>query len=162
MENCVNSCVLNLPRAGLGVFAPPQFFCRCLKNGFGTPVYISLSHILWKFQIQVTQGQVTRSRQVASPQKKFWVLVIASPRPDDRPLWNFQRLISVTVSIKYLSRNFDIGYPKSGKFCNFSILSQREKIERRLFWTKTVRNTLKHRFTGRFDTLPRNIATSDP
>ena len=35
-------------------------------------------------------------------------------------------------------------------------------IERRLFLTKTIRDTLKHRVTGRFDTLNRNIATSDP
>ena len=40
-------------------------------------------------------------------------------------------------------------------------ISQWEKIERRLFWTKTIRNTLKHRFTGRLDTMNPNIATSD-
>ena len=32
---------------------------------------------------------------------------------------------------------------------------QWEKIERRLFWTKTIRNTLKRRVTDRIDTLTR-------
>ena len=50
---------------------PPQLFRRYLKNGsavrvFGTPAYIHISfaHMLRKFQTQVSQGQVTRSRQV--------------------------------------------------------------------------------------------------
>ena len=33
--------------------------------------------------------------------------------------------------------------------------------ERRPFWKKPIRSTLKHRVTGRLDTLSRNIATSD-
>ena len=37
---------------------------------FGTPVHASFPHMLWKFQTQVALGQVTRSRQVTSPQKK--------------------------------------------------------------------------------------------
>ena len=78
------------------------------------------------------------------------------------PITNFQRWISVTVSIKYLYHNFDIGDPRSGQFCDLSILNQWEKIERRLFWAKTILNTFKHRFTSRLDTQNRNIATSDP
>ena len=44
----------------------------------------------------------------------------------------------------------------------WSLQSQREKIEKRLFWTKPILNTLKHRVTGRIHTLNRKIATSDP
>ena len=36
------------------------------------------------------------------------------------------------------------------------------EIERRLFWTKATRNTLKYRVKDWLDTLNRNIATSDP
>ena len=38
---------------------------------------------------------------------------------------------------------------------------QWDKIERRLFWTKTILNTLKHRVTGKIDTLNVKIATSE-
>ena len=40
--------------------------------------------------------------------------------------------------------------------------TQRDKIEKRLFWMKTIINTLKHPVTGKIDTLNRKIATSDP
>ena len=43
----------------------------------------------------------------------------------------------------------DIGDLGSGQFCDLFIISQWEKIERRLLWTKTTRNTLKHRVTGK-------------
>ena len=45
---------------------------------------------------------------------------------------------------------------------HYLLLSQWEKIERRLYCTKTIRSTLKHRFTYILDILNRNIATSDP
>ena len=56
---------------------PLPFFSRLSKNGgtaaavFDTPYHTSFPHILCKFQTQVMQGQVTRSRQVTSPHKKF-------------------------------------------------------------------------------------------
>ena len=75
---------------------------------------------------------------------------------------NCKQLISVPVSMKCISRNFDIHDPRSGQFCDLSIISQWGKNERRLFWKKIIRNTLKHRVTGRLDTLSRNIETSDP
>ena len=51
--------------------------------------------------------------------------------------------------------------PRPGPVCDLSIISQWEKIEGHIFWTKPF-GTLKHRVTGRLDTLNRNIATSDP
>ena len=36
------------------------------------------------------------------------------------------------------------------------------KNERRIFYTKTIQNTRKHRVTGRIDILSRNIVTGDP
>ena len=51
---------------------------------------------------------------------------------------------------------------RSSQFCDLSIISQWEKNERRLFCTKTIQNTLKHRVTGGIDTLSRNIVTGDP
>ena len=145
-----------------GVWTPPS-------QVFGTPVHTSFLHTLWKFQTQVTQGQVTRSRQVASPQKKFeclsnffWGLTSKMVTANDWSTWNFQQLIFVMVSMKLVSRNFDIGDLRSGQFCDLSITSQWEKNERHLFWTKTIRNTFKHQVTCRLNTLSRNIATSDP
>ena len=72
-------------------------------------------------------------------------------------------LISDILSIKCTSKNFSTGDQTSGQFCDHSIISQWEKIERRLFWTKTILNTLKHRVTSnktRRDTLNQKIATS--
>ena len=64
--------------------------------------------------------------------------------------------------MKRISRNFDIRNPRSGQFCDLSIISQWEKNERCLFWTKTIQNPLKHRAIGRLETLSRNIVTGDP
>ena len=77
------------------------------------------------------------------------MLVIATPY--DRSTWNFQRLVSVRVSIKLLYLIFYIGDPGSGQFCNLFITNQWEKNERRLFWTKTTRTLSKHRFTIQLD-----------
>ena len=119
---------------------PLRFFAGAAI--FDTAVHTSFPHTLWKFRTQVTHGQVTRSRQVASPQKNIWMFVIATP--NNRSPWNFQVLIFVLVSMKHISRNFDIGDLRSGQFCGLSIISQWEKNKKRLFWTKTIISTLKH------------------
>ena len=70
---------LTLTRAPLGgVWTPPmRFFVNNVKMAarsaavFGIPYHTSFSHMLWKFRTQVTQGQVTRPRQVTSPRNKF-------------------------------------------------------------------------------------------
>ena len=68
---------VNLRRAGgRGCLNTPQVFAAISKTAalrtaiFETPVDTSLPH-MWKFQTQVTQGHVTRSLQVTSPQKSF-------------------------------------------------------------------------------------------
>ena len=71
-------------------------------------------------------------------------------------------MIQVTVPIKCISQKFDVSDLRSGSFCGISIIIQWEKIEKHLFWMKTIQNTLKHQDTGRLDALSRNIATSDP
>ena len=101
---------------------------------------------------QVTSSDLTS--------EKLWMFVIATPK--DRSPWNFQRLISLPVSMKRTSRNFDIGDLRSGQFCDLSIISQWEKNERRLSCTKTIQNTLKPLFTCRIDILSRNNVTGDP
>ena len=58
------------------LWTPPQVFRRYIKTAtcsaavFGTPVHASFPH-MWKFRTQVTQGQVTKSRQVTSLQKSL-------------------------------------------------------------------------------------------
>ena len=109
------------------------------------------------------QGNSMSGHQVMSSDltsEKGWMLVIATPT--DWSPWNFQRLISLIASIKQLSQNLDIGDPRSGQFCDLSIISQCEKNERHLFWTKTIWNTLEHRVTVIIDNLNHNIATSYP
>ena len=59
---------------------------------------------------QVTSSDLTS--------EKVWMLAIATPT--ERLSWNFQQLISVAVSIKWLPRNFEIGDLRSGQFCVFS------------------------------------------
>ena len=76
--------------------------------------------MLWKFQTQVTQGQVTRSRQVTSPHKKFK----CSSTLHRQNGCLFQRLLQERVTIKFISQNFDIGDLRSGQFGDFSIISQ--------------------------------------
>ena len=109
-----------------------------------------------KFQTQVTQGQVTRSRHVTTPQKKF---ECSSYYIECPIILNHSAidLISVKVSIKCIYRNFNIGDPRSSQFCVLSIISQWEKSERH-FERKTFET--QHRFTGILDTLSQNIATS--
>ena len=84
---------------------------------------------------------------------------------DWRTLWNFQRLIRITISTKCLSRNFDIDDLRSGQLCDLSItymyISQVDKNERRLFRTETIINTLKYSIVGNIDTRNRTIAPSD-
>ena len=123
---------------GGGGWTSPSGFSQICAAVCGTPVFTSFPHI-WKFQTQVTQGQVTRSGQVTSPQKKIGMLVIAIS--NDRTPWNFQRLISLKVSLKCLYPNFNIGDLTSGQICDFPIISQWEKNERHLFWTKNIQNT---------------------
>ena len=73
---CYDSRYANSPGRGC-LNTPVSFFADILKTTarsaavFGTPVHASFPHILQKFQTQATQGQVTRSRQVTSPRKKF-------------------------------------------------------------------------------------------
>ena len=65
-------CGRGLTRAVLGnVFTPPPGFWRISKKRRGIPVHSPFPHMLWKLQTQVTQCQVTRSRQVTSSQKSL-------------------------------------------------------------------------------------------
>ena len=67
------------PRRAGGCLNTPSGFSQISKKKqrrgappfFGTPVHTFVSHILLKFQTQVTQGRVTRSRQMTSPHRKF-------------------------------------------------------------------------------------------
>ena len=75
--------------------------CECggswtprLSFFFGTHDHTFFAHV--KTSDPSHLGQVTKSCQVTSPQKK-WMLVIVTP--NDRSPWNVKWLISVTVSI---------------------------------------------------------------
>ena len=104
----------------------------------------------------MSHHQVTSSDLTS---EKVWMLLITTPT--ERPPWHFQWFIRVIVSVKFMSRNFYIGDLRSDQFCDLCIISQREKNDRRLIWNETIPNNLKHRDTGKLDTLNRKIATSD-
>ena len=149
---------------------------RCLKTplpqAFGTPVNnIFRTGYNLKSRSEVTQGQVTTSIEWPRPEK-VWMLVI--PTPNDQlqtfiqtewSAWNFQRLISVTVGI-YRNVYFGILLSMTQGRVNFGTsplgISQSEKNGMRRFCRRNPLETPKHQVTGRFDTLRRNIATSDP
>ena len=101
------------PRRAVGggcLDTPPSYFCSRIPTSF--------THILSKFHTHVTQGQVTKSRQVTSSQKKSLDVRHSIATPNDWSPWTFQRLISVRVSIKCRYLNVDIAYPMSGQFCD--------------------------------------------
>ena len=72
------------------------------------------------------------------------VLVLFIATPNNTSSKNFQRLILVIVSMKCISRNFDIGALKLGQFCDLSIISQLKKIESHLL----DENHSKHSLIG--------------
>ena len=116
--------------------------------------------MLWKFQTQVIQGQVTRSRQVTSPQKSlnarhsYTECLITLKLP----------VFDIRTSI-YKMHILEFWYPWPKVRSILRPLHYNKSIgenEMCPFWKKTIWNTLKHRVTGRLDTLSLNIATSDP
>ena len=155
-----NSCLFNPRRAGGCLNTPFRFFADSWKSRFWhSCLYIFSAHFVKSSDpVHSRSGHQVTSSDLTS--EKLWMFVIATP--NDRLPWNFQLLISVPVSMKRISRNFDTRDLRSGQFCNLSIISQWEKNERRLFCTKTIQNTLKHRVKGIIDTLSRNIVTGDP
>ena len=91
---------------------PPSIFFRLPENGvtqrrriWHTSSYIVSANV--KSSDPGHARQITRLRQVTSPHKKVWMLVKATTT--ERLPWNFQRLIQVTVFIKYTSKNYRIG-----------------------------------------------------
>ena len=84
--------------------------------------------------------------------------VIATP--NDRSPRNFQRLISVMLSMKCISRNFYIDDQVRSIMRPLHYKSMGENV-RSLLWTKAIRNALKNRVTGRIDSQSRYIAISD-
>ena len=80
------------------------------------------SHIFFAHVKIPDSGHLRSGHQVTSSaltSEKVWILVTVAP--NHQSPWNFQRFISLTVSIKYLARNFDIGDLRSGQFCNLYI-----------------------------------------
>ena len=112
---------LNLPLMGGrggGLLRTPSVFPDCQKTAVlrflaHLGIRASFPHMLWKFQTQFTQGQITRLRQVTLPHTKLMIFIA---RPTERLPWNFQRLIQETVSIKCIPQNCDIGDLRSGQF----------------------------------------------
>ena len=139
--------------------APTGFYAAFSVFFLHTCLYIFSAHF-----VKISDaGHSGSGHQVMSSDltlEKVLMLVIATPNV--RSSWNFQRLISLTVSVKRISRNFYIGELRLGQCCELAITSQWGQNESHLFWTKTIRNILKHRITGRLDVLSLNIATSDP
>ena len=141
-----------------GCWEPLCFFSRLPENSGPQRhrFWHTLSYIFSAYVVNLSDPGHTRSgHQVASSDLTSWrVWMLVKATPTEWFPWNYQWLIQVTVSIKCISPSFDIGDQRSGQFCDLSPKCQWEKIEKRLFWTKTILNTfsLKHKITGTIDT----------
>ena len=125
--------------------------CRCFWHTYS---YICSTNVA-KFRTPVSQGQVTRSRQVTSHHKKSSMLVIATTT---------LKLSAIDICNPYI-QNTRLGISISVTHGQVNIATspnQWDKTEGRLFWTKTIRNTSKYWLSGRIETLNQNIATNDP
>ena len=133
----VNNININInPRRTGGVFEhpPPHRFSyqlcpNLLSAGIHkerAPAKQSLLRWLCRSSHQVMSSDLTSG--------KVWILVKATP--NDRSPWNFQRLISLTVSMQRISRNFDIGNLRSGQVYDLSIINQ---FKRKMKGTSFVR-----------------------
>ena len=159
------------PRQAGGFLTPPSGFHRYLKKQTAALRAAILGYVLIHLFHTLCENFRPRSLKVRLPGYVKWLHLRKTLNArhrfiatlNDRSPRNFQRLIAATVSIKRSSRNIEIGDLRSGQFCDVSIISQWEKHERHLFWTKAIRNILKHRVTGRLHlTMNWNVATSDP
>ena len=119
-----------------------------------------LCYFLWKFRTQVTQGQVTRSRQVTPPHHRKTLNVRHSYT--EWPITLKLSAIDIRTSIYETISEFWYRWPKVRSILRPLHYKSMGENERRLFCTKTIQNTLKHRITGRIDFLSRNIVTGDP
>ena len=151
-----------LTRAMLGrCLNTPQGFRRYLKRRGAPPCMADMSIHLFRTCCENFRPR-SLSLKVRSPghvkglhfRKKVWMLVIATPT--DRSSWNFLRMISVTVSIKCIPRNFDIVELRLSQFCDLSV---GRKLKSASFGRKSF-ETLKHRITGRLDTMNTNTNTT--
>ena len=88
---------------------------RQVKTYFHLPYLPSFLQLLWKFQIWVIQGQVTRSGQVTTLYKNF-TIVPKLQCLSDRMLWNLRNLIRSSEPTKPLFQIFDICDLRSGNF----------------------------------------------
>ena len=115
------------------------FFSDCQKTAglcaeiFCTSYHASVPHMLWKFKIQVTQGQVTRSRQTTSPHKKFECSSTLHRLNDCLETFNDWYTVHKMLISEFLYR-----WPMVRLILWPLHISQWEKIEKRLFWTKTI------------------------
>ena len=108
-----------------------------------------------------------RPRNVRSPGHVKWHLIISLNARQSYTDWIITlKLLAIDTSnstYKMYISEFWYWWPMVRSIVwPLHYLIQWEKIEKRLFWTTAILNTLKHRFTGRIDTLNRKSATSDP
>ena len=124
------SFIQSYPAPGPGggcLNTPFRFFADISKTAArSAAVFFFLYTCLYIFSAHVVKiAELGRSRsghQVTSSDltsEKVWMLVIATPNVWSS--WNYEQLISVPVSIKCISQNFDIHDRRSGQFRNFSV-----------------------------------------
>ena len=110
---------------------------------FGSPIHLLFfPRMLRKFQTQVTQGQVTRSNQATSPQKKVnvrhscteWLITLKLSAID----------IPSSIYKMFISEFWYRWHKIRSILRPLHYTSQWEKIERRLFWTKLPLETLSN------------------
>ena len=118
---------LNLSPDGGLESPPPVFFQIARKRRHCAPPF--LAHLIIHIFRICCKNFRPMSRKVRSPGHvkwphfiKVWMLVKATPT--ERLHSNFKRWISIPVSMKHISRNFDFGYLRSGQFRDLSIINK--------------------------------------
>ena len=125
---------------GVAIMSKLSYGLKCQKT-VALHFWQTCSYTCFVYVVKISEPSHSRSGyQVTSSDltsQKVWMLVIAT--------WNFQWLIRVEVS-KMCVLEFWYWWPKVRPILwpPISIMSQSEKIERCLFWTKVILNALKH------------------
>ena len=89
--------------------------------------------------------------------------MLVKATPTKRLPWKCQRFISVPVSMKHISRNFDLCDLRSGQFCDLSIIhkSTGEKWMAPLLDENHSKHSETSFYRPRLDILSQNIVTGD-
>ena len=118
---------INPRRAGL--FTPPPPLSGFSRISQRRRFWYTSSYIFSTRVVKISgPGRSRSGHQVTSNNLTWEKFECSLAILNAQSLWKFQRLISVPASIKCKSRNFYIGHPRTGQFCDLSIIRRKMKV----------------------------------